>query len=95
VELHELSEAAAQAFMRDVRRVSRALVAATPSVKLNYEIHGNTVPHLHMHFFPRYPGDPFEGKPIDPRAVVQPVYKLGQFSALRDQLLQRLAESAA
>lgn len=34
---------------------------------MNYEIHGNTIPHLHMHLFPRFDGDPFEGRPIDGR----------------------------
>ena len=33
--------------------------------KLNYEIHGNTLPHLHMHLFPRFAGDPFVGRPIE------------------------------
>jgi hypothetical protein len=41
---------------------------ATGSPKLNYEIHGNTIPHLHLHLLPRYPGDPYEGSPIDPRS---------------------------
>ena len=54
VELHDLDEAAGAAFMRDVQTVSRALASATGAIKLNYEIHGNTVPHLHMHFYPRY-----------------------------------------
>ena len=26
---------------------------------MNYEIHGNVVPHLHLHLFPRYEGDPY------------------------------------
>lgn len=34
---------------------------------MNYEIHGNTVPHLHLHLFPRFDGDPFVGRPIDAR----------------------------
>lgn len=38
-------------------------------VKLNYEIHGNTLPHLHMHLFPRQPDDGFVGRPIDLRGV--------------------------
>src|ERR1700761_8358743 len=72
VELHDLTEDEAAAFMRDARRVSRAVAAATGAVKLNYEIHGNTLPHLHMHFFPRHRGDPFEGQPINPRLVQHP-----------------------
>lgn len=67
VELHDLSPDEGAAFMRDVQRVSRALLEATGAVKMNYEVHGNTIPHLHMHFFPRYAGDPFENRPIDPR----------------------------
>ena len=52
-ELHDFDEDAGAAFMRDVQTVSRALAAATEASKLNYEIHGNTIPHLHMHFYPR------------------------------------------
>ena len=95
VELHELDETASLAFMRDIRRVSSALCEITGAVKLNYEIHGNTLPHLHMHFFPRYRGDAFEGKPIDPRAVVHSPYKPGEFSFLREKLLQALTEKSA
>jgi diadenosine tetraphosphate (Ap4A) HIT family hydrolase len=95
VELHDLPEATACAFMRDARRVSRALTAATGAVKLNYEIHGNSLPHLHMHFFPRYRGDQFEGQPIDPRLVAQPVYAAGEFQRIRDAFLDALDSSTA
>jgi diadenosine tetraphosphate (Ap4A) HIT family hydrolase len=67
VELHDLADDEAAAWMRDVRRVSRVLSQASGAVKMNYEVHGNTIPHLHMHFFPRYVGDPFENVPIEPR----------------------------
>jgi len=87
VELHDLAQDVAAAFMRDAQRVSRALSAATGAVKLNYEIHGNSLPHLHMHFFPRYRGDPFEGKPIDPKSVLGPVYSEGEFQRIRDAFL--------
>jgi diadenosine tetraphosphate (Ap4A) HIT family hydrolase len=83
VELHELSDASAAAFMRDARRVSQMLARLTGAVKLNYEIHGNSIPHLHMHVFPRYRGDRFEGRPIDPRSVTLPVYEPGEFEQLR------------
>lgn len=95
VELHNLSEGQAESFMRDARRVSAALATATGAIKLNYEIHGNTLPHLHLHFFPRYVGDAFEGCAIEPRKVVQPVYQSGQFAELRERLLEELGANAA
>jgi len=90
VELHELAEDEATAYMRDVRRLSRAIADVTDAVKLNYEIHGNTIPHLHMHLFPRYVGDPFEGRPIDPRSVTTPVYAPGELAALRARVREAL-----
>jgi len=90
VDLHDLEEGAACAFLRDARRVSRAVASVTGAVKMNYEMHGNSIPHLHMHFFPRYRGDRFEGRPIDPREVIQPVYDAGEFETLRSALLAAL-----
>jgi diadenosine tetraphosphate (Ap4A) HIT family hydrolase len=81
--------------MRDIQKVSKALSVVTAAVKLNYEIHGNTLPHLHMHFFPRYPGDPFEGRAIEPRRVTQPVYASGQYAVVRDHLVRAINEGAA
>lgn len=90
VELHDLTDDEGASLMRDIRRASRAIGAATAAVKLNYEIHGNTVPHLHMHIFPRYVGDPFENGPIDPRVVRAPVYGPGEFEAMRARVLEEL-----
>jgi diadenosine tetraphosphate (Ap4A) HIT family hydrolase len=95
VELHDLSATQTAAFFQDAHRVSSVLSSVTGSVKLNYEIHGNTLPHLHMHFFPRYAGDQFEGRAIEPFRVSQPVYRAGQFAKLRDQLVQVLGAGAA
>lgn len=80
VELHELSSEEAAALMRDIQRASKAVHEVTGAVKLNYEIHGNTIPHLHMHLFPRYIGDAFEGQPINPRLAKTPVYGPGEFA---------------
>ncbi len=90
VELHDLPETDASAFMRDVQRVSKAVASVTRAVKMNYEIHGNSIPHLHMHFFPRYRGDQFEGQPINPKLVVQPVYAPGEFERIRDAFVVAL-----
>lgn len=91
VDLHDLPEETALAFMQDARRLSQALSSATGAVKMNYEIHGNTIPHVHMHFFPRTPGDRFEGRPIDPRSVVASPYGPGQFEELREAVIKTLS----
>jgi diadenosine tetraphosphate (Ap4A) HIT family hydrolase len=95
VDLHDLPEATACAFMRDARKVSRAVASVTGAVKMNYEIHGNTIPHLHMHFFPRYRGDQFEGQPINPRLAAQPVYAPGEFERTREAFMVALDSIAA
>ena len=86
IELYELSPEEASAFMRDVQRAAKAVHEITHAVKLNYEIHGNTIPHLHLHLFPRYMGDLFENQPINPRIVVQSVYLPGEFAEFVEKL---------
>ena len=90
VELHDLGAAEGAAFMRDAQRLSRAVAMATGAVKLNYEVHGNTLPHLHLHVFPRLVGDRFEDRPIDPRSVTGAVYAPGEFEAMRDRVVAAL-----
>ena len=65
VEPFELAEPQRSAFWEECMAVAAALKRLLDVPKLNYEIHGNTIPHLHMHIYPRYPGDPYEGRPID------------------------------
>ena len=69
VEPFHLSDAESAAFWADCIHVSTALDAALQPSKMNYEIHGNTIPHLHLHLYPRYPGDPYAGRPIDGRST--------------------------
>jgi diadenosine tetraphosphate (Ap4A) HIT family hydrolase len=66
----ELPDAERRAFWDAVDLVASALNARLRPDKLNYEIHGNTIPHLHLHLFPRWRGDRFEGRPIDGRDTV-------------------------
>ncbi len=87
-------DAEGTAFMRDIRKVSAAIAAIVHPVKMNYEIHGNTAPHLHVHFFPRQIGDQFEGRPIDPRGAPRPAYAPGEFERFRERLRAALAGSA-
>ena len=64
VEPTELSDDEASAFWREVLIVGRALERSLEPVKLNYNILGNSVPHLHTHLVPRYADDPRPGWPF-------------------------------
>jgi diadenosine tetraphosphate (Ap4A) HIT family hydrolase len=56
-------------FWAESMSVASALSELAQPSKMNYEIHGNTIPHLHLHLFPRFGGDPFQGRPIDGRST--------------------------
>lgn len=68
VEPYVLAEHERAAFWEDCMIAAKALADLFQPVKMNYEIHGNTIPHLHMHLYPRYIGDPYEGQPINNQA---------------------------
>ena len=91
VELHGLSGFEGAAFMRDVQRVAAAVQTITGAIKLNYEVHGNVIPHVHMHIVPRYPGDEIErtGKPF--AQLQEDVYRDGEFSDYTEKLGGELA----
>lgn len=63
-ELYDLDGSARGRLMEDVTRVARALAAVYRPVKMNYELLGNEVPHIHWHLIPRLPGDPALGRPV-------------------------------
>ena len=70
VEPYDLPRDKRSAFWEDCMEAARAVSSIFHPTKMNYEIHGNTIPHLHMHLYPRYPGDPYEGRPIDHGTLV-------------------------
>ncbi|MDQ3801488.1 MAG: HIT family protein [Acidobacteriota bacterium] len=90
VELYELSLEEITAFMRDAQKASKAIHQVTRAVKMNYEIHGNTIPHLHLHLFPRYVGDAFENQPINPRITTPPAYAAGEFTDFVSKIREHL-----
>jgi diadenosine tetraphosphate (Ap4A) HIT family hydrolase len=54
----ELSPNDAAAYWLEVVRVAQALEAHLKPVKMNYNVLGNSLPHLHTHLIPRYADDP-------------------------------------
>ena len=64
VEPTELSAGEATAYWLEVIGVARALDHHLRPVKMNYNVLGNSLPHLHTHLVPRYAVDPRPGWPF-------------------------------
>ena len=52
------------AVMAEVSSVAAALYSAFTPAKINYELLGNMVPHMHWHVVPRFTADPLWPRPI-------------------------------
>ena len=65
IELFDFSPDVLLELMVEIQLCARALKTVTKAVKINYEIHGNTIPHFHVHLYPRYLDDPFPGQAIN------------------------------
>ena len=60
----ELGADEAASYWVEVLRVGRALEEHFRPVKMNYDLLGNSLPHLHTHVLPRYADDPKPGWPF-------------------------------
>ncbi len=60
----ELTADEAAGYWLEVLRVGRALEEHLGPVKMNYDVLGNSLPHLHTHVIPRYADDPRPGWPF-------------------------------
>lgn len=67
VEPFELPAQELIAFWQEAMLAARTASELFRPTKMNYEIHGNTIPHLHLHLYPRLADDPCVGGPIDAR----------------------------
>ena len=63
-ELFHLDLATRQGVMEEVNRVARVLAELFRPTKINYELLGNMVPHMHWHLVPRFADDPLWPQPI-------------------------------
>lgn len=62
-ELHELEPEFKNKFLEEMSLVAEAVYKTFQPKKLNYELLGNLVPHLHWHLFPRHEDDPLPNMP--------------------------------
>src|SRR5271166_5837544 len=63
-ELSQLSAEERRGYLDEMCLLAAAIEAAVLPSKLNYELLGNQVPHLHWHLFPRSQRDPDRLKPV-------------------------------
>jgi diadenosine tetraphosphate (Ap4A) HIT family hydrolase len=63
-ELSELADPVRSAYLEEMCLLARAIEQAFRPHKLNYELLGNQVPHLHWHLFPRSQDDPEVLNPV-------------------------------
>jgi diadenosine tetraphosphate (Ap4A) HIT family hydrolase len=63
-ELSQLDNEERRAFLDEMCLLARALETCFRPRKLNYELLGNQVPHLHWHIIPRYTDDPDHLQPV-------------------------------
>lgn len=63
-ELFHLETAVRRGMMDEVNCVAQALATCFKPDKLNYELLGNMVPHIHWHLVPRFKSDPLWPRPI-------------------------------
>lgn len=64
-EPYHLSTTDRSLFFEDMTRAANALEKVFQPTKMNFQILGNALPHLHCHITPRYYGDPAPGMPLN------------------------------
>src|SRR3954464_1525833 len=87
----ELTEDEAATYWRELLEVGRALERHLAPVKLNYDLLGNTLPHLHTHVVPRYADDPRPGWPVPSPDGEPPPHPEAELRADADALKLLLA----
>ena len=78
-------------YWTDAMLVARGVADVLRPTKMNYEIHGNTIPHLHMHLFPRTAGDVYVGYMIHHRVQFEQSAK--DLENLKAGIVARLREA--
>ena len=63
-ELSDLPAEEQRSYLAEMCLLARALQDCFTPRKMNYELLGNQVRHLHWHLFPRYEADPDKLKPV-------------------------------
>jgi diadenosine tetraphosphate (Ap4A) HIT family hydrolase len=90
-EPYYLSTADQGAFFAELMRVGQGLEKVYQPIKMNLQILGNTIPHLHCHLLPRYHGDFAPNGPLAPLSKISPL-SLEELEAQSARILAALEE---
>ena len=90
-ELYQMPERESTQYFEDMLKVAKAMAAAFTPNKMNYELLGNTVAHLHWHLFPRYTWDPNPTRPTWEHAHAPKSLSPGEYAATIAAIRQHLA----
>ncbi len=77
--------------MEEVSRVAQALQTVFQPDKINYELLGNMVPHMHWHLVPRFATDPLWPRPIWSEAHDELLLTPGQYQDRIELIRKALA----
>ncbi|MGI6247731.1 MAG: HIT family protein [Pseudochelatococcus sp.] len=90
IELFELDRETRHQFINDISDVSRILNDTLSPIKINVEMQGNVVPHLHCHVKPRFETDtPGHARIFQGAGTA--ILPAAEFSAMRDELRERMS----
>ncbi len=89
-ELFHLEKEVRATIMEEVNAVAAAVAGAFRPDKVNYELLGNMVPHMHWHVVPRFRNDPLWPRPIwsEPHeeVILSPLEYAQRVQVIRDSL---------
>jgi diadenosine tetraphosphate (Ap4A) HIT family hydrolase len=82
-ELSDLDDEQLAGYWQDNVRAVRALVEVYTPAKVNYQVLGNGVPHIHTHIILRFLDDPAPGRPLP---MIQETYEQLSEQAFQEEL---------
>lgn len=91
-ELFHLDPATRQGVMAEVTAVAAALDQVFKPTKMNYELLGNMVPHMHWHLVPRFADGPLWPKPIWSEPHAESVLTAAEYARRIDLIRAALAD---
>ena len=92
-DLSQLTDDEYALFSKELRAVSKALMALFKPDKINYAIYGDLVPHLHVHIVPKRKDGPQWGSPFSdsvPRKTLSEEEYRGLISSIKEEVTRQL-----